>query len=74
MLHCFIASSLSTLYKFMQKLPLKNSAGLLDTFVKVKTMKFFGLATEITKIYKFLLKLPIQIIASLLLCINIFGR
>ncbi len=52
MLHRFIASSLSTLYKVMQKLPL-NSAGLLDTYVKAKTTKFFGVATKITKIYEF---------------------
>jgi hypothetical protein len=69
-----IASSLSTLYEFMRKSPLKNRAGLLDTYVKAKTTKFFGLATEITKIFEFLLKLPIQIIASSLLCVNIFGR
>jgi hypothetical protein len=36
----------------MQKSPL-NSAGLLDTYVKAKTTKFFGLATEITKISDF---------------------
>jgi hypothetical protein len=34
----------------MQKSPLKNSAGLLDTYVKAKTTKFFSLATEIKNI------------------------
>jgi hypothetical protein len=34
-----------------------NGAGHLDTYVKAKTTKFFGLATEITKIYDFL-KIP----------------
>jgi hypothetical protein len=58
----------------MQKSPLKNRAGLLDTYVKAKTTNFFGLAMEIKKIYEFLLKLPIQIITSSLLCVNIFGR
>jgi hypothetical protein len=46
MLHRFIASSLSTLYKFMQKSPL-NSAGLLNTYVKAKTTKFFGLEANL---------------------------
>jgi hypothetical protein len=36
----------------MQQSPL-NSAGLLDTYVKAKTTKFFGLATEITKMNEF---------------------
>jgi hypothetical protein len=58
----------------MQKSPLKNRAELLDTYVKAKTTKFFGLAMEITNTFEFLLKLPIQIIASSLLCVNIFGR
>jgi hypothetical protein len=58
----------------MQKSPLKNRAGLLDTYVLAKMTKFFGLAMEIKKIKEFLLKLPIQIIASSLLCVNIFGR
>jgi hypothetical protein len=56
----------------MQKSPF-NSAGLLDTYVKAKTTKFFNLATEITKMNQFFFKLPTQIIASLLLCVNIFG-
>ncbi len=47
-----LASSLSTLYKFMQKSSF-NSSGLLDTYVKAKTTKFFGLATEITKMNNF---------------------
>jgi hypothetical protein len=33
----------------MQKLPL-NSPGLLNTFVKAETTKFFGFATKITDI------------------------
>jgi hypothetical protein len=36
----------------MQKSP-SNSAGLLDTYVKAKMTKFFGLATEITKYTNF---------------------
>jgi hypothetical protein len=62
--HRFIASSLSTLYEFMQK-SLLNNPGLLDPYVKAKTTKFIGFATEITEIYKLLLKLPMQIIASM---------
>jgi hypothetical protein len=67
----FIASSLSTLYKFMQKSPLINP-GLLDQYVKAKTTKFIGFAMKIMAIYELLLKLPMQIIASSLLCVNIF--
>jgi hypothetical protein len=48
-LHGFIASLLSTLCEFMQKLPY-NSAEHSDTFVKAKTTKCFGFATEITEI------------------------
>jgi hypothetical protein len=48
----FIASSLSTLSMSMQKL-LKNRAKLSHTYVKAKTMKFFGFATETTKNYEF---------------------
>jgi hypothetical protein len=36
----------------MQKLP-ENSAGPSDTYVKAKTMKFFGFAMEITEIQDF---------------------
>jgi hypothetical protein len=70
-LHRFMASSLSTLFKFMQKSPL-NSPGLLNTYLKAETTKFFGFAMEITEIYELSLILPMQIIASLLLCVNIF--
>jgi hypothetical protein len=55
----------------MQKSP-ENSAGPSDTYVKAKTMKFFGFATEITEIQDFFWKLPMQIIATSLLCINIY--
>jgi hypothetical protein len=43
-----LALLLSTLpvCEFLQKLPY-NNAELFDTYVKEKTMKFFGLATEI---------------------------
>jgi hypothetical protein len=37
----------------MQKSP-ENSAGPSDTYVKAKTMKFFGFATEIIEIQDFL--------------------
>ncbi len=46
-LHHFITSSLSTLYKFMQK-SLLNNPGLLDPYVKAKTTKFVSFAMEIT--------------------------
>jgi hypothetical protein len=48
----------------MQKLPF-NRAGLLDTYVKAKTTKYFGLVTEITKMNEFLFKLLTQIMASM---------
>jgi hypothetical protein len=54
----------------MQKFPL-NSTGLLNTYVKAKTTKFFGFAKKIAEISEFLLKLLMPIIASLLLCVNI---
>jgi hypothetical protein len=66
LLHRFVADS--TLYKFMKKLSL-NSAGLSNTYVKGKMTKFFTFAME--KNYLFL-KLPMLIIASSLLCVNIF--
>jgi hypothetical protein len=37
----------------MQKSPLKNRAGLLDTYVKAKTTNFFGLAMEKKKYMNF---------------------
>jgi hypothetical protein len=40
--------------------------------VKAKKTKFFGFATEIPDIQEFFFQLPMQIIASLLLCDNIF--
>jgi hypothetical protein len=52
----------------MKKLPL-NSAGLSNTYVKGKTTKFFSFATER---YNLFLKLPMKIVASSILCINIF--
>jgi hypothetical protein len=48
----FIASSLATLYKSMQK-SLQNRAKLSNTYVKAKTTMFFGFATEITEITNF---------------------
>jgi hypothetical protein len=50
LLHRFIASSLSTLYKSMKKLP-ENRAQLSSTYVKAKTMMFFGFASEITNFW-----------------------
>ncbi len=44
----FIASSLSTLYKSMQKSPI-NRPKLSNTNVKAKTTMFFGFATENTE-------------------------
>jgi hypothetical protein len=72
-LHRFIASSLSTLYMSMQKLP-KNRAKLSQTNVKAKTTMFFGFAIETTKNNEFLGKLPMGFIASSLLCVNISFR
>jgi hypothetical protein len=46
-----------------------NSAALSDTNVKGNMTKFVAFATEI---YDLVLKLPMQIIASSLLCVNIF--
>jgi hypothetical protein len=66
----FIASLLSTLFKFMQK-SLLNNPGLLDPNVKAKTMMFIRFAMEITEIYELSLKLPMQIIALSLLYVNI---
>jgi hypothetical protein len=45
----FIPSSLSTLYEFMQKYP-HNSAGLTDSYIKAKTMKFISCTTKNTGI------------------------
>jgi hypothetical protein len=45
---CFIASSLLTLYEFLQKSPY-NIAKLYDTYVKAKMTKFLGFAMEITE-------------------------
>jgi hypothetical protein len=50
----------------MQKSP-KNRAKLSKTYVKAKTMMFFGFATETTKNNDFLGKLPLGSIASSLL-------
>jgi hypothetical protein len=58
--------TVSTLYKFMKKLPL-NMAGLSDTYVKGKMTKFFAFTMEILDLF---LKLPVKLIASLLLCGN----
>jgi hypothetical protein len=69
----FIASSLSTLYMSMQKLP-KNRAKLSHTYVKAKMTMFFGFATETMKNNAFLGILPLGFIASLLLCVNISFR
>jgi hypothetical protein len=48
---------------------LKNRAKLSHTYVKAKTMMFFGFATETTKNNEFLGKLPLGIFALSLLCV-----
>jgi hypothetical protein len=62
-----LASSLSTLYKFMQN---RYKTGQ-NTYVKAMTLMFFGFVTEITFFFLFR-KLAIEFIASSLLCVNIF--
>jgi archaellum component FlaF (FlaF/FlaG flagellin family) len=66
LLNCFIASS--TLYKSMQKLPQNRAKHIC----KGKDDVVFRLSMETTEITNFLRKLPMEMIASMLLCVNIF--
>jgi hypothetical protein len=47
-------------------------AELSNTYVKAKTMMFFGFAIETMEIMNYFWKLPMEFIALLLLCVNNF--
>jgi hypothetical protein len=70
-LHRFIASSLSTLYKSIQKSPNKQSKTFQD-ICKGKDDDVFWLCHGNYGNNKFFWKLPLEFIASSLLSINIF--